>query len=105
MHENQFAYPASDGQHNSVDPQMVNLYSAIAAAAVLFNSDWNRRSFLDGVEQLFRRLPDGIPKGTLELYCREIPGSNRCPLMTACSSVKRNARTLRRASVLWRNWP
>ena len=67
MHENQFAYPASDGQHNSIDPQMVNLYSAIAADTVLFNSDWNRRSFLEGVEQLFRRLPDGIPQGTLEL--------------------------------------
>ena len=66
MHENQFAYPASDAQHSSVDPQMVNLYSAIAAEAVLFNSDWNRRSFLEGVEKLFRRLPDGIPEGTLE---------------------------------------
>jgi glycosyltransferase involved in cell wall biosynthesis len=66
MHENQFAYPASDEQHNSIDPQMVNLYSAIAAEAVLFNSDWNRRSFLDGIEKLFRRLPDGIPEGTLE---------------------------------------
>lgn len=66
MHENQFAYPASDAQHNSIDPQMVNLYSAISAEAVLFNSDWNRRSFLEGVEKLFRRLPDGIPEGTLE---------------------------------------
>ena len=67
MHENQFAYPASDGQHNSIDPQMVNLYAAIAAEAILFNSDWNRRSFLKGIQQLFRRLPDGIPEGTLEL--------------------------------------
>jgi len=66
MHENQFAYPASDAQHNSIDPQMVNLYSALSAEAVLFNSDWNRRSFLEGVEKLFRRLPDGIPEGTLE---------------------------------------
>ncbi|WP_417545704.1 tRNA-queuosine alpha-mannosyltransferase domain-containing protein [Marinobacter sp.] len=59
--------PASDDQHNSIDPQMVNLYSAIAADSVLFNSDWNRRSFLDGVDALFRRLPDGIPEGTFEL--------------------------------------
>ncbi|PCM43459.1 DUF3524 domain-containing protein [Marinobacter sp. ANT_B65] len=66
MHENQFAYPASDDQHSSIDPQMVNLYSAVAAEAVLFNSDWNRRSFLEGIEKLFRRLPDGIPEGTLE---------------------------------------
>lgn len=66
MHENQFAYPASDAQHNSIDPQMVNLYSAIAAETVLFNSDWNRLSFLDGIGKLFQRLPDGIPEGTLE---------------------------------------
>ncbi|WP_417519734.1 tRNA-queuosine alpha-mannosyltransferase domain-containing protein [Marinobacter sp.] len=65
MHENQFAYPASDDQHSSVDPQVVNLFSAIAANAVVFNSDWNRRSCLDGIEKLFRRLPDGIPEGTL----------------------------------------
>lgn len=66
MHENQFAYPESEGQHGSVDPQMVNLYSAIAATAVLFNSDWNRTSFLEGVARLFQKLPDGIPEGSLE---------------------------------------
>ncbi|RBW50101.1 DUF3524 domain-containing protein [Marinobacter sp. F3R11] len=66
MHENQFAYPTSDDQHSSIDPQMVNLYSAVAAEVVLFNSEWNRRSFLEGVEKLFRRLPDGIPEGLPE---------------------------------------
>ncbi|MDO3722699.1 DUF3524 domain-containing protein [Marinobacter sp. chi1] len=66
MHENQFSYPESEGQHQSVDPQMVNLYSAISATTVVFNSDWNRRSFLAGVEALFRKLPDGIPEGALE---------------------------------------
>ena len=67
MRENQFAYLASDEQHNSIDPQMVNLYSAIAAEAVVLNSDWSRRSFLNGIEKLFRRLPDGTPEGALEL--------------------------------------
>lgn len=66
MHENQFAYPESEGQHASVDPKMVNLYSALAANVVLFNSDWNRRSFLDGVERLYRKLPDGVPMETLD---------------------------------------
>ncbi|WP_203301665.1 tRNA-queuosine alpha-mannosyltransferase domain-containing protein [Marinobacter sediminum] len=65
MHENQFAYPESQGQHASVDPQMVNLYSALAADVVLFNSDWNRRSFLEGVARLYRKLPDGVPSETL----------------------------------------
>ncbi|MBW4936082.1 tRNA-queuosine alpha-mannosyltransferase domain-containing protein [Marinobacter sp. F4206] len=66
MHENQFAYPESEGQHASVDPQMVNLFSATAATGVLFNSAWNRRSFLDGVERLYQRLPDGVPERSLE---------------------------------------
>ncbi|MDX1635506.1 MAG: DUF3524 domain-containing protein [Marinobacter sp.] len=65
MHENQFAYPVSSGQHQSLDPQMVNLYSAAAADRVVFNSDWNRRSFLDGARALFARLPDATPERLL----------------------------------------
>lgn len=61
MHENQFAYPVSAGQHQSLDPQMVNLYSAAAADRLAFNSDWNRRSFLAGVADLLGRLPDATP--------------------------------------------
>jgi len=71
MHENQFAYPESEGQHASVDPQMVNLYSALAADVVLFNSDWNRRSFLNGVDRLYHKLPDGVPMETLDQLSRK----------------------------------
>jgi glycosyltransferase involved in cell wall biosynthesis len=63
FHENQFAYPASGDAHASVEPQMVNLYSALCADGLVFNSQWNRDSFLSGVEQLLRRLPDQVPAG------------------------------------------
>lgn len=63
MHENQFAYPTSQGQHQSIDPQMVNLYSALAADGVVFNSDWNRQSFMTGVSELVEKLPDAVPDG------------------------------------------
>jgi len=63
MHENQFAYPGSGRQHSSVDPQMVNLTSAIAADRVLFNSAWNRESFLEGSGRFLDRMPDGVPDG------------------------------------------
>ncbi|TNE98199.1 MAG: DUF3524 domain-containing protein [Gammaproteobacteria bacterium] len=63
MHENQFAYPASGAQPSSVDPQMVNLYSALSADRVVFNSSWNQKSFLDGVEALMSKMPDGVPEG------------------------------------------
>lgn len=66
MHENQFAYPVSARQHGSIDPQMVNLYAALSADRVLFNSDWNRISFLRGVQALLDTLPDAVPSGLVE---------------------------------------
>lgn len=63
MHENQFAYPDSGKQHSSAEPRMVNLSSAVAADRVLFNSAWNRESFLKGVDDFLNRMPDGQPEG------------------------------------------
>ncbi|PKL94596.1 MAG: DUF3524 domain-containing protein [Gammaproteobacteria bacterium HGW-Gammaproteobacteria-8] len=66
FHENQFAYPVSDAQTTSVEAQMVQLYGALAADRVLFNSAYNRTSFLAGVEALLARLPDRVPDGITE---------------------------------------
>ncbi len=66
MHENQFAFPVSSGQNASADPQMVNLYSALSADCVVFNSGWNRDSFLVGVSSFVRKLPDRVPEGLIE---------------------------------------
>lgn len=63
FHENQFAYPRSDAQTTSVEAQMVQLYSALAADRVLLNSDYNRRTFLEGVDALLARMPDHVPAG------------------------------------------
>ncbi|MTI99155.1 MAG: DUF3524 domain-containing protein [Marinobacter adhaerens] len=66
MHENQFAFPISSGQNASADPQMVNLYSALCADCVVFNSGWNRDSFLAGARAFLQRLPDEVPEGLIE---------------------------------------
>ncbi|NKI33930.1 DUF3524 domain-containing protein [Wenzhouxiangella sp. XN79A] len=66
FHENQFVYPKSDRQTTSVDAQMVQLYAALAADRVAFNSEYNRRTFLDGVDALMRRMPDFVPEGLVE---------------------------------------
>jgi len=61
FHENQFEYPRTLQQHPSVEAQMVNLYAALAADRVLFNSAHNRDSFVAGANRLLRRLPDHRP--------------------------------------------
>lgn len=56
FHENQFAYPKSQKQHTSIEPQMVNLYSALAADQVVFNSHYNRSTFLEGITELMAKI-------------------------------------------------
>ncbi len=58
FHENQFEYPQSDKQNKSIEPQMVNLYSALAAEQLVFNSEFNRTSFFKGCDELMAKLPD-----------------------------------------------
>ncbi|MFO8141379.1 MAG: DUF3524 domain-containing protein [Marinobacter sp.] len=71
MHENQFAFPVSSKQRSSAEPQMVNLYSAIAADSVVFNSAWNQDSFLSGARAFLDQLPDGVPAGLIDGLCEK----------------------------------
>lgn len=66
FHENQFAYPVSSNQVRSVEPQIVQVYGALAADTLAFNSRFNRDSFLDGTTALIRRMPDCKPSGLRE---------------------------------------
>ena len=67
FHENQFAYPESEWQRRqAVEPMMVNLYSALAADRVVFNSDYNRSSFLEGARRFLQRMPDHAPTSILK---------------------------------------
>ena len=60
FHENQFAYPQGAGERR-LEPMMVSLYGALAADSLVFNSTYNRDTFLSGVRDLLRRMPDGVP--------------------------------------------
>lgn len=66
FHENQFAYPESKPQVYSLEPAVLNLYSAIAADRLVFNSQYNQDSFLLGVEQFLKKMPDQVPQGVCE---------------------------------------
>jgi len=61
FHENQFAYPESGHAHPSHDHRMVNLYTALAADEVRFNSAFNRDTFRAGARALLARMPDAVP--------------------------------------------
>lgn len=99
FHENQFEYPKSRHQHPSVDAQMVNLYAALAADRVLFNSAFNRDSFLAGVNRLLAKLPDHRPaliEPLLESRCALLPvpllgqaASEAVPPLPASASDRR----------------
>ncbi|MFC6979091.1 tRNA-queuosine alpha-mannosyltransferase domain-containing protein [Microbulbifer taiwanensis] len=68
FHENQFAYPVSEDAFQSVEPQLLNIYTALAGDLLLFNSDFNRRTLLEGATELLKRFPDCVPPG----LCDEI---------------------------------
>jgi len=67
FHENQFAYPESDRAFKAVEPKILNIYTALAADHVLFNSAYNRDSFLAGCAALLKKLPDHVPPGIVPL--------------------------------------
>jgi len=65
FHENQFAYPQHRQQYPLLEAQITSIYSALAADCVLFNSSYNRASFLEGCTQLLRKMPDCVPPGVV----------------------------------------
>lgn len=65
FHENQFAFPDRSAE-GLVDRQLTTIYSAITADLLLFNSEFNRRTFLEGTSQLLARMPDGVPANIVD---------------------------------------
>lgn len=70
FHENQFAYPWQDASEDKkkgrdVNYGMMNYLSALASDFIMFNSEYNRRSFLDGICETLGKMPD-YPHQTLE---------------------------------------
>ncbi|MCO4758020.1 MAG: DUF3524 domain-containing protein [Oceanospirillaceae bacterium] len=66
FHENQFAYPESGREFGSVEPKILNIYTALAADRVLFNTEYNRSTFLSGARKLLKKLPDQVPTGLID---------------------------------------
>lgn len=67
FHENQFAYPESDRTRRNVEPLILNLYTALAADKLVFNSQYNYQTLIDGATALLRKLPDQVPANIITL--------------------------------------
>jgi len=67
FHENQFEYPLRDTASESriLNAQLSSIVTALCANRVLFNSEYNRRSFLSGTRQFIKQMPDGLSPNIL----------------------------------------
>ncbi len=65
FHENQFAYPVKTDEPRDNHFGFSQLVAAAAADTVVFNSNYNRTSFLEGATQLLKVLPDAKPSALI----------------------------------------
>lgn len=66
-HENQFAYPL---QHEIVQRDWLyfaiqNLYTVLAGDVILFNSEYNKTTLLEGIRKLLKKMPDFAPRNCI----------------------------------------
>lgn len=66
FHENQFEYPANVSHKGQIELQLVSFYSALCADQIVFNSLHNQQSFIAGLQQLLKKLPDFVPIKQIE---------------------------------------
>ena len=57
FHENQFEYPDNSGM-DILHYRFINYTSALAADRILFNSGYNRESFMAGAQKMLRSFPE-----------------------------------------------
>lgn len=64
FHENQFAYPLQrpEQQRELMHFRLSNLYTAICGDSLVFNSEYNRETFLQGLRKFLKSMPDFAPR-------------------------------------------
>lgn len=58
FHENQFAYPVRIQDERDFHFALTNMTTALASDRILFNSEYNRKSFLEGMDRTLRLSHD-----------------------------------------------
>lgn len=97
FHENQFEYPLSTTKkHTNVESMMVNLYSALCADKVVFNSEYNRNSFMNGARKLLKRINDLSPPEVID----DIETKSTLLPVPICSKMNDNSNRIKH-SIIW----
>lgn len=66
FHENQAAYPwREQARANALHLRLQEIYAALSADALVFNTAFNRHTFLNGARELLDAMPDGVPDALL----------------------------------------
>lgn len=66
FHENQLSYPVRHEAEWDMHFALTNITTALAATHCVFNSEYNRQGFCEGIEQFVRKFPDFPPQGVGE---------------------------------------
>lgn len=101
-HENQFFYPRNDYQHSPVDQQLTSIYTLLCADKILFNSEFNLDTFMDGADKLLKLMPDHVPLNICNLIKNKseiisVPLLDDCRLEPKKAEAKKN----KRFSIVW----
>jgi len=92
FHENQFAYPHNPRQVGLPAIRLNSLMTAYLADDVVFNSDYNQRSFISGAEKFIKQMPDGLPADmvdSIHAKARVLP----VPIQNDCQPLQTNEHT------------
>ncbi|MBT8448577.1 MAG: DUF3524 domain-containing protein [Gammaproteobacteria bacterium] len=99
FHENQFAYPVAESS-NLVNIQLLSIYSALCADQILFNSVYNKTTYIEGVQSLLTRLPDEIPKD-IDNQLLSKSSVLAVPLAPDVAIVKRSKYLAEKVQIVW----
>lgn len=101
FHENQFAYPQGGSQHSTVELQLSSVIGAMAASRLVFNSEFNRQSFLAGALSFLKKMPGShaapvnellqVKTSVLQVPLKTLPGG----------PAQRTTPSTRPVSIIW----
>ncbi|VEN35382.1 unnamed protein product [Callosobruchus maculatus] len=100
FHENQLIYPVQQIKERDIQYALNEINSCLASDLVLFNSVFNRTSFLDNISKIIKIIPDNRPKDVrsiIEIKSRVMYFPVKFPKMISGNSSK--------ASTLQIVWP